>query len=286
MSSTLPPISETLLKSFVLERVLNEDPVTRHIVLLGALPTGLGGSNQPAIIQLHKTAYGNGADVAHDWILGLGRLSVIDQNDVYGEALGWQSSSSQGDPDCKISFILNATPEHIAKKTKQRPIVVRETPQTYQDVTLPYIQSIPEKRIQWVYNILSHETESEKIVFEDPSPTSGFVIVPDFKWDLVTIGALYLVAIVHSREIKSLRDLRKVHIDMLKSIRREAARSCEAKWGVGKGDLKMYLHYLPSYYHLHVHIVSAEMQGWAGMSVGHAHLLDDVISLYYTAVYH
>lgn len=31
--------------------------------------------------------------------------------------------------------------------------------------------------------------------------------------------------------------------------------------------------------HLHVHIISVEMEGFAGMNVGHAHLLDDVISL-------
>ncbi|KAG8889809.1 hypothetical protein FRB98_002457 [Tulasnella sp. 332] len=279
MASTLPPVSEILLKQFILERVLNEDPVTRQIILLGLLPAGPQKENQPAIIQLTKTAFGDGVNAVRDWIHGLSRVSVIDQNDVYGEALGWHSSTTEGEPGCKISLVLNATPEHIAKKTKQKPILIRETPQTYRDVMLPYIDSIPKKRIQWVYNILSHETESEKIVFEDASPTSGFIILPDFKWDRVTMSALYLVAIVHSEDIRSLRDLRKNHIAMLKNIRREAARSCEAKWGVGKAGLKMYLHYLPSYYHLHVHIVSAEMEGWPGMNVGHAHLVDDVISL-------
>jgi m7GpppX diphosphatase len=30
-----------------------------------------------------------------------------------------------------------------------------------------------------VYNILSHQTESENIVFEDPDPENGFVLLPD-----------------------------------------------------------------------------------------------------------
>lgn len=41
----------------------------------------------------------------------------------------------------------------------------------------------------------------------------------------------------------------------------------------------MFLHYQPSYYHLHVHIVSLTNEGFAGADVGKAHLLDDVISL-------
>lgn len=30
-----------------------------------------------------------------------------------------------------------------------------------------------------VYNILSHQTESENIIYEDPDPERGFLILPD-----------------------------------------------------------------------------------------------------------
>ena len=40
-------------------------------------------------------------------------------------------------------------------------------------------------------NILAHTHEVDKILHEEP----GFLIIPDMKWDLVTIGALYLVAL-------------------------------------------------------------------------------------------
>lgn len=30
-----------------------------------------------------------------------------------------------------------------------------------------------------VYNILEHKKESETIVYEDPDPSTGFIIVPD-----------------------------------------------------------------------------------------------------------
>lgn len=38
---------------------------------------------------------------------------------------------------------------------------VQETPEMYSQVTLPYIQSIPESHIQWVYNILARKVRYE-----------------------------------------------------------------------------------------------------------------------------
>lgn len=60
-----------------------------------------------------------------------------------------------------------------------------------------------------VYNILAHEYEADKILYEDPSPTDGFIIVPDLKWDGTTMATFYIQAIVHTRDIRSLRDIRK-----------------------------------------------------------------------------
>lgn len=37
--------------------------------------------------------------------------------------------------------------------------------------------------LQWVYNILEKKAEADRIVFEDPDPQVGFVLLPDFKWD-------------------------------------------------------------------------------------------------------
>ena len=98
-----------------------------------------------------------------------------------------------------------------------------------------------------VVDILSGKTESHKVLYDDPSATSGFVIIPDMKWDLTTISSLYLVAIARSRELHSLRDLRKSHLDMLRNIRKESARVVEEKWGMGKGTTRLFIHYQPSY---------------------------------------
>ena len=98
-----------------------------------------------------------------------------------------------------------------------------------------------------VENILSGASEADKVLFRDPSPIHGFVLLPDMKWDLVTVSSLYLVAIAFSRDIRSLRDLRRDHLDMLRCIRREAARVAAERWGLSRGALRMFVHYQPSY---------------------------------------
>ena len=48
--------------------------------------------------------------------------------------------------------------------------------------------------------------------------------------------------------------------------------------GVAAEQLRVYLHYQPSYYHLHVHFVHVKHDAGMGMAVGKAHLLSEVIS--------
>lgn len=98
-----------------------------------------------------------------------------------------------------------------------------------------------------VYDILSGTSEADKILFKDTSEDYGYVILPDMKWDLTTISSLYLVAIVLSKDIRCLRDLRRKHLGMLKGIRREATNIMKARWGLPEGSARFYIHYQPSY---------------------------------------
>lgn len=72
--------------------------------------------------------------------------------------------------------------------------------------------------MQWVYNILEKKAEVERIVYEDEDPVTGFVLLPDIKWDQKQLENLYLVAICHTHGIKSLRDLDRSHLPLLKNI--------------------------------------------------------------------
>ena len=69
-----------------------------------------------------------------------------------------------------------------------------------------------------MYNILEKKAEVERVVFEDSDPVTGFVLLPDLKWNQKQMENMYLVAICHARGIKSLRDLNQSHLPLLKNI--------------------------------------------------------------------
>lgn len=51
--------------------------------------------------------------------------------------------------------------------------------------------------VQWIYNILEKKKESEFIVYEDPDPETGYILIPDLKWDKKSLDTMYLSAITH-----------------------------------------------------------------------------------------
>ncbi|KAH9855669.1 scavenger mRNA decapping enzyme [Lenzites betulinus] len=266
-----------VLKQFRYERVLNEDSITHALTLLGTLPVGNSSDHAQAIVRIEKTALT--ADQAEQLLPALLKdTKLIEGTDIYTWLFGWLNASADR-PDVKINIIHPATEVHVRKYSTQEVAIVHETPALYESIVKPYISAFPPSRTKWVDNILNGVSEVDKILFRDPAPETGYVILPDMKWDLTTISSLYLVAIAFNRDIRSLRDLNKAHIGLLKSIRREAARVAKDRWGLEQGSLRMFIHYQPSYYHFHVHIVNANYVGLHGMSAGQAHLLDDIISL-------
>ncbi|KAG8713764.1 hypothetical protein FRC09_018352 [Ceratobasidium sp. 395] len=211
------------LNGFVAEKILSEDPLSHSIAILGTLPEATTGdikdvssTNQtPAIVQVVKTPI-SGSEISA--IQGVfGKLETIGHNDIYHWILGWLGDDRSA--DVKITVVDNATEAHIRKElptlprkfTKQTFTMVRESPKLYAEVVKPYIDAFPLSRLQWVYNILSHQSESDRILYEDASPNDGFIIIPDLKWDGKTMSTFYIQAIVHTRDIHSLRDIRKFH---------------------------------------------------------------------------
>jgi len=272
---------EALFRRFRFEKVINEDASHHTVHLLGTI-SGEEGTDKRAVVILSKTAFPTEPET---WTTihtsqHITHTQTLGQNDVYLWAVAWLHPARpavHNSPDLKLQIIFPATELHIRKYTKQDHKIIRETPQLYQQVVLPYINAIPPTRLSWLYNILDHVTEADKIVYEDPSDTDGFMIMPDLKWDQSTRSSLYLLCIVRNRGIRSLRDLRPRHLGMLQTIRARAAAAIEEKYQVSGRELRMFVHYQPSYYHFHVHITHVDHLGFNGIAVGQAHLLDDVI---------
>jgi len=250
---------------------------TTSITLLGDFTdegSSVGSGPVRAIVRIEKTPLDSEAVKGFFSVDGTVERVVLEGNtDIYTWLFGWLGNKRE--EDIKISIVCPATDVHIRKYTKQEFIMVKETPEHYETIVKPYIQSFPASRTQWVEDILLGLSEGEKILYSSPD----FLILPDMKWDRKTVSSLYLLALVQDRTILSLRDLRKKHIGLLNAIRCEGENAVKQNWGLPKGSVRMYVHYQPSYYHFHVHIVNANSIGFLGMAVGQAHLLDDIISL-------
>ncbi|KAE9330892.1 hypothetical protein PR003_g15217 [Phytophthora rubi] len=258
--------SSKMLRDFNLVRVLKRTDT--ELALLGNFKSD--NHKKAAVLVIQTAAMDSGS---LDRLLAGMSLHEILVNDIY--------STFQGDvvrdvKPYKVNLIYPANERHVRKHTDQNFHMVVETKEAYRMITKPYIDSIPPENIEWVYNILEHKSESERIIFEDSHPRNGFVLLPDFKWsDPSKLESLYCLAIVHDRTLRSLRDLTGSHLKLLRNIRNAGLEVLSEKFGVKASSIRMYLHYQPTYYHLHVHFSHVKMT--QGTFSGKAVLLEDVI---------
>ena len=121
----------------------------------------------------------------------------------------------------------------------------------------------------------------------------GFIILPDSKWkshpnvnkkpksewklNESIPTSLYLLGIVRDKTIRSVRDLRGKHVKLLENMYNEAIKAIKDLYGVNENGLRIFIHYIPQYWHFHVHFTVLPIDH--GIYVGHAILLQDIISL-------
>ncbi|KAH7976634.1 hypothetical protein HPB52_017050 [Rhipicephalus sanguineus] len=163
-----------------------------------------------------------------------------------------ESRMERSDPGLTATVICPATQKHVDKYLFKPQHMITETPKLYKEVTEPYITS-QQLSLQWVYNILEHKKESERILFEDRTRKTGFILLPDMKWTPSSRRTFMCSRICHKHGIRSLRDLTADHLSLLRNINEKVNAALLLQFGVPSHRLRSYLHYQPSYYHLHVH---------------------------------
>lgn len=254
-------------KSINFERVLSVRTDSKSIFILGSI------GDDRVVIGIERIALDEklARSFLQDDHVSLNREIV---NDIYGSYFA--SSSDEQLNRLKCMIIHPATDKHIAKYSFTATRLLTETAADYEQITLPYIES-SQLSLDWVINILEHRQEAERIVFEDPHPSLGFILLPDLKWDATQVQTLYLVAIVHARNLRSLRDLRAEHLPLLHNIRDRSFALIREKWSVDRDQIRAYIHYQPSYYHFHVHFTHIQYNS-AIATCTRSHLIDTVIS--------
>ncbi|XP_053307667.1 m7GpppX diphosphatase [Spea bombifrons] len=257
------------LSGFQLQAVLRESARDKTIFLHGKV-TRNAQDAEDAVVILERVPFQ--ADSVSRLLAERPELKLQLENDIYSV---YHLNPPPELNEIKTTVICPATEKHIKKYQRQDVCLIHETGDDYDSVTLPFIEA-QSLSVQWVYNILEKKAEADRIVHENPDPENGFILIPDFKWNQKQVDDLYLIAISHPRGIKSLRDLTADHLPLLKNILHEGQEAILKRYGLRGNQLRIYLHYQPSYYHLHVHFTALGHDA-PGTSVERAHLLCDVI---------
>nr|XP_019566036.1 PREDICTED: m7GpppX diphosphatase isoform X3 [Rhinolophus sinicus] len=201
---------------FRVKKVLRESARDKILFLHGKVNEASGdGNGEDAVVILEKTPFQ--VEQVAQLLMGSPELQLQFSNDIYST---YHMFPPRQLSDIKTTVVYPVTEKHLQKYLRQDLRLVRETGADHRNITLPYLAS-QSLSIQWVDNILDKKAEADRIVFENPDPSDGFVLIPDLKWNQQQLDDLYLIAICHRRGIRSLRDLTAEHLPLLRNIFRE-----------------------------------------------------------------
>uniref|UniRef100_A0A3B3V8Q8 m7GpppX diphosphatase n=1 Tax=Poecilia latipinna TaxID=48699 RepID=A0A3B3V8Q8_9TELE len=164
------PEWENILSTFTTTSVLSDSAREKIMFLHGKM------AGDEAVVVLEKTP------IREDSLAELFRDSKLRldmRNDIYSS---YRLQAPSHLNEIKTTVVCPATEKHVKKYRRQESFLVEETGDDYRSVTLPYIQE-QSLSLQWVYNILEKKAEAERVVYDDPDPEVGFVLLPDLKWD-------------------------------------------------------------------------------------------------------
>ncbi|KAM7198582.1 HIT-like domain containing protein [Naviculisporaceae sp. PSN 640] len=281
--------AEALVPKFKFERLLNQDQAGRRTSLYGTI------DSQPALLILERAPFPTSETYFTHTPTSLRSLKNLGANDIYHWYLASSgqtnlptttttTTSEEEFADLKINLIYPCTEKHIKKYSKQAVRFVTETPQIYTDHVRPYMQAQREAgRLNWVYNIIEGRKEVEDVIYRTPFDPStpneeGFLLLPDLNWDRKTLDALHLLGLVERRDLWSLRDLRKKHIPWLRHMKAKFLQATTQVYpSIEEDQLKLYVHYQPTYHHLHIHIVHVALEAGATQATGKAIGLESII---------
>ncbi|KAL8875439.1 MAG: hypothetical protein Q9198_006207 [Flavoplaca austrocitrina] len=270
--------SEALVPQFKLDRLLNQDQGGRRVTLLGSI------NDKPTLLTAERAAFPSDIKTLEVFHKNLVDVNNLGTNDIYHWYLASVGQAKDNPPDLKLNLISPCTEKHIKKYSPQGVRMVTETPDIYEDHVRPYVAKQREEgRLDWVFNILEGRKEQNDIIYRDPgqdgAKDEAVLLAPDLNWDRKTLTSLHLLALVERRDLWSLRDLNKSHIVWLKHMRGKVVEATVKKYPeIDHDQLKLYMHYQPTFYHLHIHVVHVMLEPTGTQAIGKAFGLENIIS--------
>ena len=168
------------------------------------------------------------------------------------------------------TLFINNKPSSREIQIVEHPDKITYITETYEEY-LNKLEKMDELNIIWIQKIIDNNAEQDKVIFRN----EDFIIVRDWKFDIdysdektshddgfkpiFDFKDLHLLGIPVIN-VKSIRDIDKDHIPLLEQIKKEGIKACEEIFGLDKDQIKIYFHYPPSTYHLHIHFT------WIGLN--------------------
>ena len=197
-----------------------------------------------------------------------------------------QNKSFQNAEFCKYNASLTITGELIEEKINQENeknalnkvepkknqtqqfLIIQESYVDY----LTFLQTYPLEKDQWIYNIINGKCEQDQIIFQDDQ----FILLPNYTWVNKKINYLHLLSFPKDTSLRSLRSLEGKHVPFLKYLKKITYKKIKESYDLDETQMKAFIHYVPSTYHLHVHFVHIYHPN-CDSSTEYSHFLDDVI---------
>jgi m7GpppX diphosphatase len=128
------------------------------------------------------------------------------------------------------------------------------------------------KKDQWIYNIIDGISEQDSVLYRDDK----CIIFVNYFWDGKDVDKLQLLCMPTDKSLRTIRTLDVSHLPLLEHMKKSTLDVIREKYGLKEEDIKMYFHYEPSTYHLHIHFVNI-VSNQLHSSVEYSHELNSVM---------
>ncbi len=259
------------VSTFKFECVIARTPDRQLIALQGCF------GSERAVLVLTKHLLGN--EKIEELITGMKTdLKTYSGNDKYAKVVAYSNTEIWNGFEVQIICPAN---DDVIKKYQaynMKRVWINETADVYTRIVKPILDNYNASRsVEWIYNILEKKKEQELTIYEDPDAEIGFILQYGYLWeDRADLDSMVLLCFANKRGIQSLRDLKPEHVPMLENVLEKGLQAIEDILKVKREYVRAYIHYQPSFYHLHMHFTNTQVIK-QGSEVERAHLIQDVI---------
>lgn len=123
--------------------------------------------------------------------------------------------------------------------------IMQETYQSY----LKTLENRDPKKDKWIYNILDGSSEQDSILYKDEL----CIVIPSYTWSSTNVEKMHILCLPTDTSLRSIRSLTLQHIPLLKHMKKVTTKIIKKIYNIDECFLKMFFHYDPSTYHLHIH---------------------------------